>query len=216
MNGCIGVSIPEYWKQSMRNFAIGVIIGVLVLATARFAFVPHEHEVHHHANFAVFIDGRRLDLTDDRYMELVSACGATGQGVLPRERVHMHENNHDVVHVHHDGVSWGHFFTNLGFAIGEDFLILDDGRRLFADGERSFKFIVNGMPVPAVHDRLIRPGGERVLISYGAESVDEVIAAQFPVVAMDAVEFDATYDPAGCSGGHEESFGERLRRAFWN
>lgn len=200
----------------MKNFVIGLGVGALLLVSARFGFAPLFHEVHHHANFAVFIDGQRLDISSDRYMEEVGSCGASEQGILPRERVHLHDNNHDVVHVHHDGVTWGHLFDNLGFKLGEDFLILDDGRRLFADGERTLKFVVNGMFVPALHDRLIQPGGERVLISYGMESAEEVLAAQFPAVATNSTIFDAEYDPAGCSGNHEHSIGERLLRALWH
>ena len=55
---------------------VGLILGVLSLGMARFAFVAPPPAVHHHANFAVFVDGQRLDLSGDRYMEDVTACAA--------------------------------------------------------------------------------------------------------------------------------------------
>lgn len=197
----------------MKAIAAGFLLGVLGLGLVRFSFAPHDHAVHYHANFAVFVNGERLDLSADRYMEDVSACVGTGE-IQPRQRVHLHNNDHDVVHVHHDGVAWGHFFENLGFGLGRDFLITDRGERLF-DGEGgTLKFIVNGFTVPSLHDRPVRRS-DRVLVSFGPESLEAVLAEQFPVVASNAPEFDALNDPAGCGGAAPASLGERLRSAFW-
>jgi hypothetical protein len=75
-------------------------------------------------------------------------------------------------------------------------------------------FVLNGLVVPPVHDRVIRPG-DRLLISFGPESPVELLAERFPSVAKDAPEYDLTQDPAGCAGTVEESFGQRVRRALW-
>ena len=53
----------------------------------------------------------------NRYMEDVASCYG-GAGSNPRERVHFHENNPDVVHVHAAGATWGHLFQNLGWSLG--------------------------------------------------------------------------------------------------
>jgi hypothetical protein len=196
--------------------AVGMLMGGALLGAARFAFVPLPEGVHHHANFAVFVDGRRLDLAGDRYMEDVAACAADPDAVRPQDRVHLHNNEPDVVHVHHGGATWSHFFSNLGFSLGDDHLILDDGRRLF-DGEenRSFKFFVNGRQVLEFGNRPIR-SGDRALVSVGSESPDRVFAEQYPQVASHAAEFNEVSDPAGCAGAQREwSFEDRLRHAFW-
>lgn len=196
------------------KFAVGFLFGVLALGAARFAFTPWPDPVHYHANWAVFVDGTRLDLTGDRYMEDVTACSG-GDALQPEQRVHMHEGNHDVVHVHDDGVTWGHLATNLGWAMGADWIELEDGRRLADDGEHRLVFVVNGFVVPSLRDRLIA-SGDRVLVAWTTDGEDVVREQLFPRVADTAPEFNESYDPAGCSGGHGAlPFGERLRRAFW-
>jgi hypothetical protein len=200
-------------KNTHAAALAGVVAGVLIIGLARFAFAPWQHPVHYHANWLVMVDGERLDLSDPRYMEDVIACAA-GEQVFPRERVHMHDGVDHVVHVHHEGVSWGHFLQNLGFAAGPDFLILDDGRVLRSDGERTLRYVVNGMEDDDIVGRMIRRG-DRLLISYGAEGVADVIGAQFPLVPEDARQYDELNDPSTCAGETHLPLGARLRRAFW-
>jgi hypothetical protein len=193
--------------------ALGAVAGIIVIGLARFALAPAQAAVHFHANWALFIDGQRLDLSHDRYMEDVVACGHGGQ-VAPEGRVHMHNGEDHVVHVHHDGVSWGHFFQNLGFAASRGFLALDDGRILTADdGGRTLKYVVNGIVVDDVVTRMIRPG-DRLLVSFGPESPEEVLRTQFPQVAEDAPIYDTHDDPGACAGEGHSHRGDRWRRAF--
>lgn len=196
----------------MKRVALGIVVGVLLWGLVRLVVEPWPEPPHYHANWAVFVDGQRLDLSDDRYMEAVASCAATDV-VRAEERVHMHNNEDEVVHVHHTGVAWGHFFDNLGFDAGEDYLILDD-RRLFAEGGRTLRYVVNGFVVPQVDRRLIKPG-DRLLISYGGESEEAVLAEQFPRVPANAAEYDERDDPGGCAGAVDVGFWERVRRAFW-
>ncbi len=192
---------------------VGALSGVLLVGAARFAGQPHEHPVHYHANWAVFVDGDRLDLTADRYMEDVMRCSADASHVAPEDRVHMHENDHDVVHVHAAGVTWGHLIANLGFIVGDDFLITDDARYV-SDGTGSLKFILNGDAVASIHNRQIGDQ-DRLLISFGTEPAEEVITSQFRQVLANADTFNMLPDPASCSGHEEMTFGQRLRRAVW-
>ena len=64
--------------------------------------------------------------------------------VLPTERAHLHGNNPDVAHVHHEGVTWGHVLANLGFGVREEYLVLDRGRMYTAGEGRTLKFVLNG------------------------------------------------------------------------
>jgi hypothetical protein len=197
----------------MKPYLVGALLGILALGGVRFAFAPLGHATHYHANWAVFVDGGRLDLSDDRFMEEVSACRADDRGILPAERIHMHENDHDVVHVHHEGATWGALMANLGMDLGDDYLFLADGRRLFAGDGHSLVFVVDGLRVPSLRNRVVG-SGDRVLISYttdppGAE------AAEFPRVGDDAEEYNLRADPASCAGHGELSPLERLLRAFW-
>lgn len=200
-------------NKLVLGIAFGVLLGIVLLGAARFAATPWEDPVHYHANWAVFLSGERLDLTADRYMEDVGACVAGGE-VLPTQRVHMHNNEQDVVHVHHRGVTWGHFLTNLGFVLGKDFLVLDDGRRFEEREGRTLKFIVNGFAVPEIRNRLVE-SGDRLLVSFGPETLEEIADSQYSRVADNAEEYNHMQDPATCSGSTEPTLQERLRRAFW-
>lgn len=190
----------------------GAILGVIALAAFRFAFAPPEEPTHYHANFALFANGERIDLSADEFMEDVATCAA-GETVLPRARVHLHNNNPDVAHVHHEGATWGHLLMNLGFGLGDEYVVTDDGE-LYVDGEgRTMKFILNGRPQFSVRNELIQ-SGDRLLISYGLESEQEALRTQFPAVAANAEEFNRQQDPAGCSGAHEPTLWDRVLHAI--
>jgi hypothetical protein len=193
----------------------GVVLGVLALGMTRLTALPAEEPgTHYHANWAVFVDGQRLDLSAERYMEDVVRCKADPTQVDPQDRVHMHNRDHDVVHVHHGGATWGHFLANLGFAVGDDFLYTDTGERYGATPERTLKFVLNGREVPSIRNRLIE-SEDRLLISYGPESAVEAARTQFPQVAANAGEHNLLPDPGACGGAVHAHGGSRLRRAFW-
>jgi hypothetical protein len=194
-------------------FVVGAIVGILLLGAVRFAAMPAHEHVHFHANWAVFVNGQRLDLTGMRYMEDVFQCSVDPTHQRPEDRVHMHEGNHDVVHVHASGVTWGHFLANIGFGVGDTYLETDEAR-LETTPDRTLKFVLNGDPVRSIRNLPIRDQ-DRLLISYGPESLEEVTADQFTQVAADAGRYNEVPDPASCSGAAEETSGERLRRAFW-
>ena len=195
-------------------FLLGAVAGALLLGAARLVALPADADVvHYHANWAIVVDGARLDLTPDRYMEDVARCSAHG-AIGPRDRVHLHNNDQDGVHVHAPAATWGHLLANLGFGLGRDWLVTDDGRHLAAAPPRTLKFVLNGQPVASVHDRVIA-SEDRLLISYGAESADEVVRTQFPLVATTAARLNTEPDPASCSGAAEPTIGHRVRRAFW-
>ncbi len=199
----------------MKSIFVGFILGVVGLGGARYFFVPPEEAVHHHANWAMFVNGARVDLSGDVYMEDVAVCYAAGGDVTPASRVHMHEGSQDVVHVHHGGTTWGHLLANLEFGSGKGYLATDSGD-IYRNGEEgTLKFVLNGRGISAAHNEVIR-SEDRLLISFGTESLDEIIAGQFSRVSNTAGEFNLMQDPATCSGGHQPlGLADRLKAAFW-
>ena len=207
-------------RKAALLVALGVVMGAVAIGAARLATLPElpsNEGPHYHANFAVFVNGERLDLSALHYMQDVAACKASPDVILPGERVHMHEGIPDVVHVHHQGATWGHFFQNIGFAVGEDFFITDTGGRYFTEGDRRLKFVVDGVQVPSVLNRVIE-SEERVLISFGSESIDETLESQFAAIPSTAGLFNQYHrDVGGCSLSEPtpETTGQKIRRAFW-
>jgi hypothetical protein len=192
---------------------VGILTGIVLIGGVRFAMQAPPHLVHYHANWAVFVGGQRLDLTANRYMEDVFQCTVDPTQQRPEDRVHMHENNHDVVHVHATGVTWGHLLANLGFGIGDDYLHTDRDR-FVASGEQTLKFVLNGARIGSIRNLAIEDQ-DRLLISFGNERMEEAMEMQFPLVGSDAGRYNLMQDPASCAGPHEEGLGERVRRAFW-
>lgn len=191
----------------------GIVTGIIALAAFRLAFAAPEPPIHYHANFAIFVEGERLDLSGDRHMQDVAACAGDVRDVPPPSRVHLHNNDPDVVHVHHAGATWGHLLANLRFVLGDRVLVTSDEDVLVAGGGRTLKFILNGRPEMSVYNRTIRPR-DRLLISFGSDSEQEVMASEFPLVASTAARFDEVRDPSGCGGPEEPTLGERIRHAF--
>jgi hypothetical protein len=60
----------------MKHTIITIIIALLT-ASITYIAVPRPYVVHHHANFAVYIDGNKKDFSNDVYMEEVSRCNVT-------------------------------------------------------------------------------------------------------------------------------------------
>lgn len=198
-------------KLRWGSLLLGMVIAALAMVGLRLALQEDAHSVHYHANWAMVVDGERVDLTGARYMVDVFRCSVDPTMQVPEDRVHMHEGNQDVVHVHASGVTWGHFLANLGFGVGDDYLEIGDQLQQ-SDSTRTLKFILNGRRVRSIRNLAV--GDEdRLLISLGTETLEDVIATQFPLVAASAGEYNVQPDPASCSGSHEETFGERLKRA---
>jgi len=197
----------------MKTIVAAILAGALALGLARLAFAPLNPSTHHHANWAVFVDGERLDLSGDQFMEEVSACSASDKGILPTQRIHLHENEDDVVHVHHPGATWGALMANLDMSLGDRHLFTADGERYFrGEDGRSMVFILNGIAVPSVHNRVVA-SGDRLLISVGAEP--GAAEREYARVADNALEYNEMMDPASCAGHGALPLLTRLRLAFW-
>lgn len=201
-------------SKTMPCLAVGFVVGALGFGLVRLVSLPPLDPIHYHANWALWVDGKRVDLSGDRYMEDVAACSSDASNITAPQRVHLHENNPDVVHIHDSGATWGHLLQNLGWGIGSDWLFTDEGE-LYGEGDgRRLTFVLNGFAVLPASNRVIQ-AGDRMLISFGAEDPDALVRNQFPSVAANAPEFDTGFDPAGCQGNTAETLGERIRRAFW-
>lgn len=101
----------------LRSAIITLFIGVLSAVLGGFGVLlldGHE-DVHYHANIALFIDGKKVDLNDSKYMEETTKCAIDPSKQRPEDRTHFHENNGDLVHVHSAGVTWGHLMSNIGW-----------------------------------------------------------------------------------------------------
>lgn len=104
-------------------FALLIIgsLGIIFRTQIQAALFPIK-EIHIHAGFQVYENGKQKSFADLRYMN-DKPCGshAPGEHVDEQlEKAHLHELVGDVVHVHREGATWGDLFTNLKYPNAAD------------------------------------------------------------------------------------------------
>jgi hypothetical protein len=186
---------------------IGLLLGVLGLLIIRFATYAPE-SVHYHANFAVYIDGKRETFKDPTYYEEVKVCDL--HGTTPQSRVHMHDEEAGVVHVHDKAVTWGDFFNNLGWQIGPDFIHSKDTLYAASDTDK-LNVMLNGQDLTGITDisNEVINDKDRLLVSYGP-SDPAVLEKEYSSVPNNAAKVDTQNDPASCAGSEGPTFADRL------
>jgi hypothetical protein len=185
----------------------GITIGLLATLGVRAAtYTPDV--THYHANFALFIDGQRDKFDNFTFYEEVQSCSSSDTN-NPRHRVHMHNKESDTVHVHADGVTWGHFFANLGYGLSDSAVETDAGVFVDGLGGRKLTFMLNGEEADSVANRII--GREDVLlVTYGDPSDAQ---DQYDQIRKNAGEHNHKPDPASCSGSQDVTFKDRIKHA---
>lgn len=182
--------ITKFSKTLKILLSLVLIVGVFILwyLYAGMKFLPP----HYHANFAMYINGERVDFSGDNFMEDVAGCWLSDL-MFPKDRVHLHENNPDTIHVHAQGVSWGHFFANTGIVFNDRVLSLEDGALVYMTNEdNSISFLLNGETVTNPFNDLIK-SKDRLIIAYW---YNEDISDLF--VSDNAGEYNSKYDPGSC------------------
>lgn len=195
-----------------------LLIGALVVLGIRFARYRPEKEVHYHANFAVYVNGQREAFRAINYYEeeaatTCSASEAAETETTPMSRVHMHDNVNDVVHVEDSRVTWGNFFTVLGWNIGPAYVATRDTVYSNA-GQSKVTYMLNGKTVADISNTVIGDQ-DKLLVNYGDQTAAQ-ISQEYGQVKNNALLADQSKDPAGCGGSHEDSatMAERMQHMF--
>lgn len=204
---------PWFARFSKRMwFAIGLGLGILLILAIRFA-VYNPHHTHYHANFAVYINGQREQFKDPTYYEDVAAC-TEYDNMTPAERAHMHGDINDVVHVHDDAVTWGQFFENIGWYLGDDFIKTRD-HLYTTNGNDKLHIILNGQDYTGLTpvSNMVIGDQDKLLVSFGDASKD-TLKTEFNDIQNNAKKSDEAQDPASCSGHQNATVSERLKHLF--
>jgi len=203
------------FKNKWAVLAVGIVLGALITGVIRFATYSGPMHTHYHANFAVYLNGKREQFKSPTYYQEVSACTVSG-AIQPEQRAHMHDDINSVVHVHDDGVTWGQFFENLNWYVGPNFIQTRDGIAYRADGDQKLHVMLNGddlTGLAAITNQVI--GDEdRLLLSFG-DMNDATLQKEYKTVPATAHHYDITNDPASCAGQMQKvTVSERLHHLF--
>ncbi len=198
-------------KNLALSLLVGFVIGVIWLAGIRFAAYK-SNNVHYHANFALYINGQRDQFKSFTFYEEVQSCYSDDKD-NPKDRVHMHDNVNSVVHVHAPGVTWGHFFANIGYTLGDTLIKTDQG--VYVDGQNGhmLRFILNGKSVENIANQLIK-SDDTLLVDYGNDS-SKTLQHRYDAIPQKADSYNDRSDPSSCSGSKDLSLPERLKKSFW-
>jgi hypothetical protein len=177
-----------------------LIIWVVLFLTGYVLSASEHAAPHFHANFAMHINGERVDFSAVEYSEDIAGCSITGE-ITPKDRVHLHENNQDTIHIHASGVSWGHFFANNNFSFWENYISLDSGEMFQNNNIAKIQYVLNGKIKNNPFNRAIW-SKDRLLINYGTQTEIELLEL-YETVSDNAGEYNAKYDPGSCWGTNE-------------
>lgn len=151
------ITVLVFCKRNEREFMkkflliILLLVGVGVGGYFYYDNFIKEKDVHYHAGFRVYVDGKLQDFSDIKYMhyEPCSEGDSHHDEDDQIEKAHLHDKVGDVVHVHRDGAVWGDLFKNIGYKI-------DEKKGLLA--------YVNGEKVDGVLSYPIKPYDSLVLL----------------------------------------------------
>lgn len=146
------------WAWFLAVFLIVIGVGGIFLWQSKFSgrAQDDEKEIHLHAGFKVFIDGKLQDYSDLKFMD-IEPCNTPGHKVNEdeqKEKAHLHDNIGDIVHVHREGAVWGDLFQNIGVKF---------------DNSKEVEGYEDGVMVPTILNKPIQPY-ESVVIVVGDQT----------------------------------------------
>ena len=125
---------------------------------------------HSHAGILVKIFGDTFDFSAPAY-QIKSAW------------IHFEGNDGTTIHKHATGVKLGYLFETLRLGLDDQCFEFQDGRSFCTNEDYSLKFFINGEQVSDVRDYEISED-DKILISYGAETPEELDSQLLELEAM--------------------------------
>lgn len=187
----------------MRSLLLSLTL-TLLTACSFFGFGSREPAVnpdpnHTHADFAIYLEGEKLDFSDTKYMSGLSTDETTHdeEGEHKHPYFHLHDRIGHVIHQHKPDLTFGEFLSSLGFTMTAQCLTLDTNVMVCPDGGKRWQMFVNrstGLTAGG-EERPFDPGftfkdGDRILLTYGASA--EIAKEQLSAMTSDACLYSRT------------------------
>ncbi|MEM4255358.1 MAG: hypothetical protein QXR53_03445 [Candidatus Norongarragalinales archaeon] len=162
------------------------VVAIALLAYQAFlspkAASPSTREYHAHADFAVFVNGQKLDFAKEEFMHK-ETCGKPGEEEPPidlntpegmAEAAHLHDLNGNVAHFHHENATLAMFFKGLDFGLTGECFETREARYCNTDFKK-IKVFANGMQIADI-EKYVPSDLDKILVTYGEESASEIRA----------------------------------------
>ncbi len=155
----------------MKKF-VAITLATLSLASCERRFQPNPDPNHTHADFAVWINGDKVDFSTDQFMSGLSTDEATHDEADERhhEYLHLHDGVGHVIHRHKPGLTFGEFLESLGVTFSKDSLNVcmevPGKERVCEDeaGHRNWVMIVNGEQNPFFDTAYVFDDMDKILV----------------------------------------------------
>jgi len=160
---------------------IALIVGyaVYVFATGSQAApgIPEEfgpmNSEHSHAGILVKVFGDAFDFSAPAYQ-------------IKSPWIHFEGNDGTTIHKHATGVTLGYLFETLTLGLDDQCFEFQDGRSFCTNEDYSLRFFINDEEISDVREHELNED-DRILISYGAETPEEIESQLLELKAMQLV-----------------------------
>ena len=115
---------------------------------------------HVHSSLLVRIFGDKFDFAVPSYQ-------------IKSSWIHFEDSDGTTIHRHSSGVTLGYLFDSLNIGIDSKCFVFPDGRQFCTNEDYSLKYYINHQPVSNINDYIFEDG-DRILISFGPETPEEV------------------------------------------
>jgi Cu+-exporting ATPase len=144
---------------------------------------------HTHADLALWVEGRQIDLSSEKYM-LDEESADPDKETNP----HLHDGNGLVIHRHKPGQSVGEFLQAIDVTAKDQCITLDDGTSMCDQGGKRWQMFVNGTERP-FDPSYVFTDLDQILLTYGA--TEEQAAQQLQSLSDEACLYSQTCPERG-------------------
>ncbi len=148
--------------QNPRSYEdFKTLIQAEILKAPKSEAKPLGEKAHEHADFAVYLDGKKFDFKPAKYQ-------SSEENPLAPD-AHLHDGNGDVIHKHRKGITLGYFFETIGMKLDNQCFVTDNGKQYCDTANKKLKMYVNGKE-NSTFGNYEFTDLDRILISYGLEN----------------------------------------------
>lgn len=173
----------------MKKFAL-VLCALALVACGSRTPAKNPDPNHTHADFAVWMDGKQMDFSDDEFMS------GTSDEVDPNHTkhdkyLHLHDGNGHVIHRHKPGLTLAQFFStlNVGFSTNcfSSGVLGSDGE---VCAETPFRLFVNGKEHFFAELQYVFEDTDHILITNSADQQE--VERELQLMTDDACRYSQT------------------------